>query len=305
MKIDDYSYFINREVNRPCVLVGSGPSMGDFDYKRFEGVVVSVGDAIIRGASLFKADYWVSANSWFPIPEARGGYDLRIINEFSGTTFIYADSVAYSDLWENDESKLNDLLHVDWFCYDQRHHGGKLCSPPRRCCGLASMRHGRKTIQEVVSELYGVTKKYSNGSTVAIHGLAFAMIMGCNPIYIQGIDIPSSIQPYPYYPSSRADEIMRYVENSIFRESFRSGRSPYHKYLFHRMFPSYTKRSQLLYQFLKRSTRSFLPDMSEIFSDFRYLSNIAAISGQDLYVLNESSSLHTLDIMKYLPSGDI
>ena len=40
----------------------------------------------------------------------------------------------------------------------------------------------RLTIQEYLQEISGCDQHYSTGDTVAFHAIAFAIIMGCNPI---------------------------------------------------------------------------------------------------------------------------
>ena len=37
--------------------------------------------------------------------------------------------------------------------------------------------------------LCGHEQHYSTGDTVAMHAIAFAIIMGCNPIYVSGLDL--------------------------------------------------------------------------------------------------------------------
>ena len=45
------------------------------------------------------------------------------------------------------------------------------------------------TIQEALQEISGYDSHYSTGDTVALHAIAFAIIMGCNPIYVTGMDL--------------------------------------------------------------------------------------------------------------------
>ena len=58
-----------------------------------------------------------------------------------------------------------------------------------RCC-----KHKRCsiTIQEKLQEISGCDKHYSTGDTVALHALSFALLMGCNPIYVSGMDLDYS-----------------------------------------------------------------------------------------------------------------
>ena len=47
----------------------------------------------------------------------------------------------------------------------------------------------RLTIQEQLQEISGFESHYSTGDTVVLHAIAFAIIMGCNPIYVSGMDL--------------------------------------------------------------------------------------------------------------------
>jgi hypothetical protein len=39
---------------------------------------------------------------------------------------------------------------------------------------------------------------YSTGSTVALHGFALAVLLNANPIYISGVELPTSNRDYTY-----------------------------------------------------------------------------------------------------------
>ena len=56
-----------------------------------------------------------------------------------------------------------------------------------RCC--VRINKDRLTIQEYLQEISGYDQHYSTGDTVAFHAIAFAIIMGCNPIYVAGMDL--------------------------------------------------------------------------------------------------------------------
>ena len=56
-----------------------------------------------------------------------------------------------------------------------------------RCC--VRINKDRLTIQEYLQEISGYDQHYSTGDTVAFHAIAFAIIMGCNPIYVAGMNL--------------------------------------------------------------------------------------------------------------------
>ena len=49
--------------------------------------------------------------------------------------------------------------------------------------------NARLTIQEELQGVSNYTEHYSPGDTVILHAIAFAIIMGCNPIYVAGMDL--------------------------------------------------------------------------------------------------------------------
>ena len=59
-----------------------------------------------------------------------------------------------------------------------------------RCC--KDIDKSQLTIQEYLQTLTKNEKHYSTGDTVALHAIAFAIIMGCNPIYVSGVDLDYS-----------------------------------------------------------------------------------------------------------------
>ena len=46
-----------------------------------------------------------------------------------------------------------------------------------------------KPVQEVLQRVSGLDCHYSTGDTVILHAIAFAILAGCNPIYITGMDL--------------------------------------------------------------------------------------------------------------------
>ena len=51
----------------------------------------------------------------------------------------------------------------------------------------------RLTIQEYLQRISGHNAHYSPGDTVILHAIAAAIIMGCNPIYVAGMDLDYSV----------------------------------------------------------------------------------------------------------------
>ena len=188
----NFTDIINKHLNKPCLIVGPGPTMANFPYDKFKGLIISVGDSAIRGKDLFVPNYWVCSNSHFPVPEI--DFHLEIINSFSNTTFLFAQTELYGLLWDKSQDYSNNNLKVNWLMYDERHFNGNNCDPIKKCCGLIEKRNNVFTIQELVSQIYNHEYIAKQGGTVFEYAFCLSLILGCNPIYIQGIDIPIELK---------------------------------------------------------------------------------------------------------------
>jgi hypothetical protein len=184
----NFSEIIKNKNNEPCVIVGPGPTMLDFPYKDFDGTIITIGDAALRGRDILVPDFWVCSNSHFPVPEIN--YHLDIINSFNETIFVFAESELYGLLWKKSDEYLNKNLKINWLMFDERHFNGKSCFPRKQCCDLIKTRSGVHTIQELVSKIFKSKEVAKQGGTVFEYALCLSLILGCNPIYIQGVDLP-------------------------------------------------------------------------------------------------------------------
>jgi hypothetical protein len=162
-------------------------------------------------------EYWVISSTEFTIERL-----LPIINMHNITTF-YSDDGDFTP-----KNFIETNVKADWLAYDQRHWQGKRCLEilkdikehfqentnfnllkygnnkamwqlPRnkghfghcitntKCCDQNNPP--RVTLQETLQNLTGCDQHYSTGDSVSIHAIAFAILMGCNPIYVSGLDL--------------------------------------------------------------------------------------------------------------------
>ena len=180
---------INKHNNKPCIVVGAGPTAHDFDYSRFKGVVIIIGGAISRTNGLIEADYLISANNHFPIPEIKK--HRNIINKFKNAIWILSDTACYNSIWNKDTNTFKNLLKIDHCFFDHVHFEQKACSPKRGCCKFLEDNPKRKMIYNIAEDHFGI--KLNNkkiGVSVSDYAITFAMMFGCNPIFIQGVDLP-------------------------------------------------------------------------------------------------------------------
>ena len=284
--MDNFKYLLNKESGKKCLILGGAPSIDDIQFEKFDGILISMGDMPERIKERRQIDYWVAANTIFPRPDKH--YDL--LNKFKGTTLIFSNSALNSTVSLNYQ-KINQHLKIPWFEYDQRHFNGLDCNKqidnqinldleePLNCCQYKK----EITIQEYLRNLYNLDSHYSAGSTVALHSLALAIILGCKEIYLGGIELPKYEKDYTYYGST-----------SIFKLI----------YLFFLEFLKCERRiplkNVLSVIFKLRTKSTFYPDLPELLKDFEYLSNLCNSNGIKLFNLSPKSSLKKIHNLKFL-----
>ena len=180
---------INKEKSKSCLILGPGETMMDFPFKKFDGKIIVIGTAALRGKGMFVPDYWVISNNHFPVPYL--SLHRKIINNFNKTIFLFAESTLHDYLWKKSINTVKKLLKVKWVFYDERHFDFKKCIPEKKCCKYINKKKNYSTIQELVSKIYKHNSRATLGGSVFEHALALALIMGFSKIYIQGVDLPT------------------------------------------------------------------------------------------------------------------
>lgn len=125
------------------------------------------------------ADYCVIANSAFTVEKNWERFNNQ------GSILVYADSVDTTD-----RNFVENHLKIDYVSYDERHIASGLCVRKNKCCD--NIIPGRKTIMEYLQSITGHDKMYNSCGTVGIHMIALGVILGCNPLYVDGIDMDYS-----------------------------------------------------------------------------------------------------------------
>ena len=211
---------VDKHRGMPAAIAAHGPSLNLF---KEQIASLHQQEKLIRFSAnnwwdYFKTspNYWILSTTIFTIRRM-----IDIINKTS-TSVFYSDD---GDFTPKDFIKGN--IKSDWLAYDQRHWEGSDCidilksfknyfeehknfhfnrygnneimwHPPRcftnsghaldrRCC--EQNIPARVTIQEELQALSGFDQHYSTGDTVSFHAIAFAILMGCNPIYVSGMDL--------------------------------------------------------------------------------------------------------------------
>jgi hypothetical protein len=211
VKSHKLSNFINRHKNTPAVIVGSASDISNFPFNSFRGLVFGMGDSPLRGINLFQTDYWVFANAhWLRPWIQRDSEAIRYINPKK--TFIATAIFAFQEpktVRQKLEKALREVGDGLVF-FDQRHSQLKAsCYPSQGCCVARNLLGIESTVQELLSKEFNQISHYSEGATVAVHTLALAILMGCNPISVVGVKIPRLSNDYTYYSTPEAEKLVK------------------------------------------------------------------------------------------------
>jgi len=171
---------IGKHKNIPAVICGHGPSL-NFYKKKFvdlqnQGWIRYDCNDWFNFMSI-PPTYWLFASTVDTIKSQQD--KITAYN----STILYADSV---DLMDRDKVD-NILVNTFYLPYDQRHFKGMPCGENIiGCC--KHIIPNRLTIQEELAK-YSKTDILYGGYNAGCHMIAFALVMGCNPIYVAGIEL--------------------------------------------------------------------------------------------------------------------
>jgi len=178
----NFDDILNKEKGKVGLVCGSGGSLREY-HELFERLSKTQKDKYCCIAANqwhqktnLDVDYWVVANSVYTVAKEYNTFNSK------NSTLIYADSVD-----KTDRNFVESNLKIDYLAYDERHQGGNPCQRQSACCN--NIIPGRKTIQEYLKNITSYNKIYNSCGTVGIHMIAVAVILGCNPIYVSGIDM--------------------------------------------------------------------------------------------------------------------
>lgn len=270
MEIKGFDYFLNREKDKPCLVAGNAPTIRNFPFGRFKGkyFMVNSGPMLLNG--LAHPDYWISANWQNPVPHLH----YRKINYFRKCTFIFSDTAAYCQRHKYSRALIERRLKVDWFAFDERHINKEKCSPVMPCCELIGIYPERITIFEYIKQHFAMDRLCSKPTTSVVYALMFALLMGCSPIYLQGVELPRYTKNYFQYRMLHAESLrnIKYILRSYLRE-WLSG-SP--------------------------ERTGFYDNRETTLGPFEYIIEICSRLGVEIYNLSPTSALNQIKILPYL-----
>lgn len=261
--------------NRPALVMGSSPTVKVVSNFPFDGIRIGVGDMPVRAPEFGPYDYWVCANSYYPLPWNRK--HRKDIDDSGARTLIASMSVLHSN--EPDEVKSEALGEIfissSNILYEQRHFHELPCDSRKLCCEVSANFKLGKTIQELLGQLIqNPNPTYSEGATVALHGYALAVLLRANPIYIAGVDLPTTTKSHRSY-----------------RHWFRPHESLPRRVV--RLFRDWRDSGKKLNDFGNAG-------LDNILMDFRLISEVAHSLNLTTISLSEKSSLNVLEYIKPL-----
>lgn len=162
MKLTRYD-LIDAHKNMPGLVVGHGPSFNgvidDYDKYKEKFIIIETNDWYSFHETA--PQYWLMANNIMTVKT-----ELGKINSNLDTKLLYASSVDKTNAqWRDSRIKAN------FFPYVER--------------GMDNP----DDIRNILMEYSGLKSRYKGVGTSVVHSLAFSVIMGCNPIYICGVDL--------------------------------------------------------------------------------------------------------------------
>jgi len=259
--------------NRPALVMGSSPTVKVVSNFPFDGIRIGVGDMPVRAPEYGPYDYWVCANSYYPLPWNKK--HRKDIEDSGARTLIASMSVLHSN--EPDEVKFEAVAEIfkssSNILYEQRHFHKLPCDSRKLCCEVSAKFKLGRTIQELLGQLVqNSNPMYSEGATVALHGYALAVLLRANPIYIAGVDLPTTTKSHRSY-----------------RHWFRPHESLPRKVI--RLFRDWRDSGKKLSDFGNAG-------LENILEDFRLISEVAHSLNLTTISLSEKSSLNVLEHIK-------
>lgn len=262
--------------SEPAIVMGSAPSVKILKRINFSGIRIGVGDMPWRAPKFGPYEYWVTANTYYPLPWVKK--HLRDILRSGSKVLLSSGSVAnypqsvknlISDLGSNKE--FSSLIF-----YDHQHiapHSKDFLNSG--CCLFRERLVMDEPIQIQLSKLVGKSEAaYGSGSTVALHGFALAVLLRSNPIYIAGVELPTKQSAYKAIRNfKRPDEILLRKLWRILKQNFHFG-------------------NQEIVDWPERVRE-------EILDDFQAIANVAHSVGIGIFCLSSTSPLLQLNHIEF------
>tara|TARA_R110000772_G_scaffold9601_3_gene31424 strand:+ start:300 stop:1037 length:738 start_codon:yes stop_codon:yes gene_type:complete len=176
MKID-IEKMVNIHKGSNIYVLGLGPSLNkNFDFlveesHKEDSIIISCNNCDLIMPEI-KVDYWMWANG------LHVGNHINKFNSRLESKLVWADSVDNTD-----HNLLTNNLNIDHIPFNQ-------WTVSKQNPWVSDTRS--ELIQNLLKDNTGHTESYSNGHTIAVHMLSFAILLGASNIYVSGFDMDYS-----------------------------------------------------------------------------------------------------------------
>lgn len=183
-------------------IFGSAPSVKAARGMNKETTKFAVGDMPWRAPNLGPYDFWVTNNTYFPLPWRKK--DLQKLIKSKSKVFISSSSVNKLNENENiaDVIKQLKILQNEYeFIYYDTNHFSELDETHRygNCCRFCTEFNTGLPIQEMLSKFLGKSGKSYEIGHAAINAIALTLMLNFEQIYIHGVELPEKMGNYKYY----------------------------------------------------------------------------------------------------------
>jgi hypothetical protein len=183
-------------------IFGSAPSVKAAKGMKKESTKFAVGDMPWRAPNLGPYDFWVTNNTYFPLPWRKK--DLQKLIKSKSKVFISSSSVNKLNENENIADVIKELKVIQnkyEFIYYDANHFSELDETHRygNCCRFCTEFNTGLPIQEKLSHFLGKTGKSYEIGHATINAIALALMLNFEQIYIHGVELPEKMGNYKYY----------------------------------------------------------------------------------------------------------
>ena len=201
----------------PGLLLGSAPTAVQVKNFHFNGFRIGIGDMPWRAPELGPFEFWLASNGYYPLPQkVLHSWQIRRRSKY----FVF--SGAFLQRTKNPNRVINKLRSSSkcssFVTFDERHFENELCENLSNCCAFALEFNNFPTIQEQLSKVSGYkTDNYPDSHTAATYGLALTILLGLNPIFISGIELPRKLENYTWYKAWKSPTPIHSLRNYLLR----------------------------------------------------------------------------------------
>lgn len=168
----DISYFYNKHKNNPALILCHGPQLNELTPK-----LESIKN---KGVIIFGCNEWLEFYDTEPTYWVLSGCMIKQLIKMGYSiknTIIYNDAIDVINY-----SEAGEYIKRDYIVFYSR----KDDKANRK---LKDLDQTRDTIQDQIQAFTGSEENFGIGCNVSVYMLCCAILMGCNPIYLGGVNL--------------------------------------------------------------------------------------------------------------------